>query len=85
MASLDVGQDVANKRERKETAAHIVAKSIAVRLRRYGSLIKSNPLAHSKCIIRQCYCEPETFTMVFKPVCAHLVIFSKALRQNFAA
>ena len=26
MASLNLGQDVANKRERKNTAAHIVAK-----------------------------------------------------------
>ena len=29
MASLNLDQDVANKRERKETAAHIVAKSYA--------------------------------------------------------
>ena len=27
MASLNLGQDVANKRESKKTAAHIVAKS----------------------------------------------------------
>ena len=47
MASLNSGQDVANKRERKLTSAHIVAKSYllwqAVRLRRYGSLININP------------------------------------------
>ena len=47
MASLNLGQDVANKRERKLTAAHVVAKSyplyLAVRMRRYGSLIKINP------------------------------------------
>ena len=47
MASLNLGQDVANKRERKYIAVHIVAKSyplyIAVRMRRYGSLIKINP------------------------------------------
>ena len=42
-----MGQDVANKRERKRTAAHIVAKSYpiasCIRMRRYGSLIKINP------------------------------------------
>ena len=27
MANLNLGQDVANKRERKQTAAHIVVKS----------------------------------------------------------
>ena len=44
MASPRCGQ----KRERKQTAAHIVAKYyllyLAVRMHRYGSLIKSNPL-----------------------------------------
>ena len=43
MASLNLGQDVANKIERKYTAAHIVAKSyplyLAVRMCRYFSLI----------------------------------------------
>ena len=47
MASLNFGQDVANKRERKLTAAHIAAKSyplcLAVRMRRYGSLLNINP------------------------------------------
>ena len=47
MASLNLGQDVANKRERKWSAAHIVAKSypllLAVGMRRYGSLINMNP------------------------------------------
>ena len=47
MADLYLGQDVANKRERKQTAAHIVAKPyplyLAVRMRRYGSLFNINP------------------------------------------
>ena len=47
MANLFLGQDVANKSERRQTAAHIVAKSyllwLAVRMRRYGSLININP------------------------------------------
>ena len=47
MASLNIGQDVANKRERKETAVHIVAKSyplyLAVKMGRYGSLMNINP------------------------------------------
>ena len=30
MASLNLGQDVANKRERKQTAAHIVAQSYSL-------------------------------------------------------
>ena len=46
MASLNLGQDMANKKERKYTAAHIVAKFyplyLAVRMRRYGSLININ-------------------------------------------
>ena len=50
MTSLNLGRDVANKRERKKTAAHIVAKSyflyLAVRMLRYGSLITSTPLGH---------------------------------------
>ena len=51
MASLNLGQDVANKREIKQTDAHahIMAKSyllyLAVRMRRYGSLININPSA----------------------------------------
>ena len=50
MGSLNLGQDVANKRETKIwTAAYIVAKSdllfLAVTMRRYGSLIKINPSA----------------------------------------
>ena len=53
MASLSLGRDVANKRERKYTAAHMVAKSYplylaAVRMRRYGSLIKTNPSGKNK-------------------------------------
>ena len=47
MASLNLGQNVANKRERKQTAAHIVAKSYplwqAVGMHCYGSLININP------------------------------------------
>ena len=47
MANLNLGQDVANKREIKYTAAHIVAKSyplyLAEEMRRYGSLIYINP------------------------------------------
>ena len=43
MANLNLGQDVANKRERKWIAAHIVAKSYS--LYRYFSLININPSA----------------------------------------
>ena len=47
MANLNLCQDVANKRERKQRIAHIVAKSYplwqAVRMRRYDSLININP------------------------------------------
>ena len=48
MASLNLGQDVVNKKkELKQTAAHIVAKSYplqqAAGMRRYGSLININP------------------------------------------
>ena len=47
MASLNLGQDVSNKRERKYTTAHIVAKSYpleqAVKMCHYGSLININP------------------------------------------
>ena len=47
MASLNLGQDVANNREIKLTAAHIAAKSylfyLAVKMCRYGSLININP------------------------------------------
>ena len=47
MVLLILGQDVANKRERKYTAAHIVAKSQplyqAAGMRRYRSLIIINP------------------------------------------
>ena len=49
MANLNLSQDVANKREKKETVAHIVAKfyplELAVKLYRYGSLININPYA----------------------------------------
>ena len=49
MASLDLSQDVANKRERKQTATHIVAKSyalhLAVKMCNCGSLININPSA----------------------------------------
>ena len=49
MPSLNLGQDVANKRERKKRVAHIVAKPyplyLAVRMHLYGSLIKINPSA----------------------------------------
>ena len=52
MASLNLDEDVANKRERKQTAANVVAKSyplyLAVRMRRYGSLIKINPSGRKK-------------------------------------
>ena len=52
MVSLNIGQYVANKREKKLTAANIVAKSyplyLAVRRRRYGSLIKINPSRQSE-------------------------------------
>ena len=46
MTSPNLSQDVANTRKRN-LAAHVVAKSgplyLAVRMRRYGSLIKINP------------------------------------------
>ena len=52
MASLNLGQDVANERERKWTAAHIVAKILSpmpsIRMDRYGSLIKINPSRRAK-------------------------------------
>ena len=56
MASLHLGQDVANKRERKWTAAHIVAKSyplyLAVIMCNYGSLMNINPSGGKKdCIL----------------------------------
>ena len=51
MVNLNLGQDAANKKERKQTAAHIVAKFYhlqqAVRMRRYGSLL-INPLGWAK-------------------------------------
>ena len=47
MATFHLGQDVAKKGERKQAAAHIVAKSyslyLAVTMRRYGSLITIYP------------------------------------------
>ena len=47
MANLDLGQDVANNTKRKQPTAHIVAKpysqKLAVRMRRYCSLININP------------------------------------------
>ena len=45
MASLNLGQDVANKGERKQTAAHIVAKSypLYIAVRMHHSLLKINP------------------------------------------
>ena len=47
MASLKFRPRCGQKRERKQTAVHIVANSyplyLAVRMRRYGSLIKINP------------------------------------------
>ena len=49
MANLKLGQDVDNKRERKQTTVHIGTKSyplqIAVKMCRQGSLIKINPSA----------------------------------------
>ena len=46
MANLNLGQDVTNKRERKETVAYEVAKFYplwqTVGIRRYGSLININ-------------------------------------------
>ena len=41
MANLNLGQDVANKRERKKTAAHLVTQ--AVGMHRYGSPFNINP------------------------------------------
>ena len=47
MENLNLGQNVANKRERKQTTPHKDAKFypllLAVRMRRYGSLININP------------------------------------------
>ena len=55
MASLNLGQDAVNKRERKKTAAPIVAKSyslqLALKMCRYGSLLSSTPLVPSMLII----------------------------------
>ena len=52
MVNLDLGQDVATKREKKYITAHKVAKCyllyLAVRMRRYGSLIKINPSDNNK-------------------------------------
>ena len=52
MVNLNLGQDVANKREGKQTAAHIVAKSYpleqAAGMLRYGSLIKINPSGRAR-------------------------------------
>ena len=42
MTILNLGQDVANKRELKLTAAHSLL-CIAVKMHRYGSLFKFNP------------------------------------------
>ena len=46
MANFNIGKDVANKRERKQTAVHIAAEyyplELAVGMRRYGSLININ-------------------------------------------
>ena len=51
MANLNLGQDVANKRKRKYTAAHRVATSCllnqAAGMSRYGSLININPSGHA--------------------------------------
>ena len=47
MANLILGQDVANKRERKQTADHILLRFYLLQkaavIRRYGSLININP------------------------------------------
>ena len=44
MANLNLGQDVANKGERKQTATHKFSPpQLAVRMGRYGSLITINP------------------------------------------
>ena len=44
MENLNLGQDVANKRERKMTAAHTVAIFLSPKQTvRYGSLININP------------------------------------------
>ena len=51
MANLILGQDVANKRKRQQTAANLVSKCYslqqAARMRRYGSLININPSGES--------------------------------------
>ena len=64
MASLNLGQDVANKRERKQTAAHIVARSyslyLAVKMCRYGSLININPSAIR--IVKGKICQRKIYT-----------------------
>ena len=57
MANLNLGQDVANKIERKQRTAHIVGKSYpryqAIRMRRYGSLITSTPLDETLALFRR--------------------------------
>ena len=59
MANLNLGQDVSNKRERKSTAAHIMAKSyplyLAVKMCRYGSLIDIYPSAETLILLRFFY------------------------------
>ena len=59
MANLNLGQDVANKRETKKTAAQYVAKSfplyLAVGMRRYGSLININSSGKDEKTIRWSY------------------------------
>ena len=58
MASLSLGQDVANGTKRKYPAGHIIAKSYplyrAVRMRRYGSLININPYGPDNLTLASC-------------------------------
>ena len=66
VASLNLGQDVANERERKQTAAHVVAKSyplyLTVKICRYVSLININPSAPR--FFAQLYSCTFTFTLM---------------------
>ena len=55
MANLNLGQDVAKKRGRKQATAHIVANSYPVSLRRYGSPIKTNPSGANQAYRREEY------------------------------
>ena len=65
MANLNLGQDVANKVERKLTAVLTVAKSYllkqAEKMRRYGSLVNINPSVLLEPVSSCCPILPRTY------------------------